>query len=229
MGCSAAACSAVKFRQSPDFYYLTGIEEPNAILVLLGKSKKSLVFLDKPAENMQRWIGHNIWQEPNFKEKYGIDGLFPFNDFWIYLSFNAHGAPKVYVPLTSPDYVDLARNEENYYEMNLQNYPINNYMPLWMQAVKKIRETLPFVELDDINPLIDELRWIKSPYEIEQLKTAGKIGAEGVLEAIKITKSGMFEYELEAVATYYYVKRGARGDAFPPIVASGPEYLHYSL
>ncbi len=67
-----------------------------------------------------------------------------------------------------------------------------------------------------------KLRWIKSPYEIEQLKTAGKIGAEGVLEAIKITKSGIFEYELEAVATYYYVKRGARGDAFQPIVASGP-------
>lgn len=88
----------------------------------------------------------------------------------------------------------------------------------------------PHLELVDISPILDELRWVKSPYEIERMRMAGKIGAEGVKEAIKGTKPGMYEYELEAAARFVYVKRGARGDAFMPIVASGPNTLifHYN-
>ena len=59
---------------------------------------------------------------------------------------------------------------------------------------------------------------------------AGKIGAEGVKDAIKGTRPGMYEYEIEAAARFIYVKRGARGDAFMPIVASGPNTIvfHYN-
>ena len=62
------------------------------------------------------------------------------------------------------------------------------------------------------------------------IKKSSEIGAEGVKEAIKGTRPGMYEYELEAAARYVYTKRGARGDAFRPIVASGPNtmVLHYS-
>ena len=57
-----------------------------------------------------------------------------------------------------------------------------------------------------------------------------KIGAEGVKEAMRGTRPGMYEYELEAVARFVYTKLGARGDAFRPIVASGPNTMiwHYS-
>jgi Xaa-Pro aminopeptidase len=74
------------------------------------------------------------------------------------------------------------------------------------------------------------MRWIKSPYEIELVKKSAEIGAEGVKEAMKGTQPGMYEYEIEAAARYVYTKRGARGDAFRPIVASGPNtvILHYS-
>jgi len=78
--------------------------------------------------------------------------------------------------------------------------------------------------------LLSELRWVKSPYEIELIRKSSEIAAEGVKEAMKGTRPGMYEYELEAAARYVYTKRGARGDAFRPIVASGPNtmILHYS-
>jgi Xaa-Pro aminopeptidase len=62
------------------------------------------------------------------------------------------------------------------------------------------------------------------------MRKSCKIGAEGVKEAMKGTRPGMFEYELEAAARFVYTKLGARGDAFRPIVASGPNTLiwHYS-
>ena len=70
----------------------------------------------------------------------------------------------------------------------------------------------------------------KRPYEIELIKKSSQIGAEGVKEAMKGTRAGMYEYELEAAARFVYTKLGARGDAFRPIVASGPNtmVLHYS-
>ncbi|HYE15045.1 MAG TPA: Xaa-Pro peptidase family protein, partial [Pyrinomonadaceae bacterium] len=76
---------------------------------------------------------------------------------------------------------------------------------------------------------LDRLRWVKTPYEIERLRRSGQIGAEGMKAGIRGTRPGMFEYELEAAARFVQTKMGARGDAFTPIVASGPNTVtwHY--
>lgn len=93
-----------------------------------------------------------------------------------------------------------------------------------------IRQILPQLAFEPLDPLLDEICWVKSAYEIELIKKSSEIGAEGVKEAMKGTRPGMYEYEIEAAARYIYTKRGARGDAFRPIVASGPNtmILHYS-
>jgi Xaa-Pro aminopeptidase len=218
----------VRVRQSPNFYYLTGIEEPNAILVLAGNIKKSFIYLNKVDDNTQRWTGYTIWQELNFKDKYGLDSLYSYENFWTHLFFFSRNTKKIFITLSSPDQVDLSRMESSITELKFENFPID-YLPFWKKAIKKINETLPSVELADVNPLIDSLRWIKSEYEIDLMKESGRIGAEGVLEAIRNTKPDMFEYELEAIAKYTFLKHGARGDAFAPIVASGPNtyIIHY--
>lgn len=76
--------------------------------------------------------------------------------------------------------------------------------------------------------MVDELRWVKSPYEIERLRRSGAIGAAAVSEAIKGTKPGMYEFEI-AAAQYVNTRLGARGDAFLPIGPSGPltPIVHY--
>jgi len=98
------------------------------------------------------------------------------------------------------------------------------------KAIGVVQQMLPQLTLQPLNPFLDEMRWVKTPHEIELIKKSSEIGAEGVKEAMKGTRPGMYEYELEAAARYVYVKRGARGDAFRPIVASGPNtvILHYS-
>jgi len=70
--------------------------------------------------------------------------------------------------------------------------------------------------------LIDSLRVIKSPEEIEILRRNGKISAEAVKQAMLATKPGGFEYEIEAAAMFTVLKNGAKGAAYPPIVGSGP-------
>ena len=109
------------------------------------------------------------------------------------------------------------------------SHPLNPTNARYKQAISKLKEFKPQLNFLDINPILDELRLVKSPYEIERMRMAGKIGAESVKEAIKATKPGMFEYELEAVANFITTKKGARGVAFTPIVPSGPNtpIFHY--
>src|SRR3712207_95476 len=95
--------------------------------------------------------------------------------------------------------------------------------------VARLRELHPGLAVADVNPLLDRLRWVKTPYEIERLRRSGKIGAEGMRAAIRGTRPGVYEYEMEAAARFVQTKLGARGDAFTPIVASGPNTVtwHY--
>jgi Xaa-Pro aminopeptidase len=139
------------------------------------------------------------------------------------------GAAKIYAPLTPPDDLQFAREELLGEERTAVNSPLNANVYRYKEAVQKLKDWQPKASFADINPILNELRRVKSPYEIERMRMTGKIGAEGVREAIKGTKAGMFEYELEAAARFIYTKRGARGDAFMPIVASGPNtmILHY--
>lgn len=220
----------VKFRQSPDFYYLTGIEEPGAVLVLSGPNKRSILFAPKRSEVQIRADGPGIWQLEKREEFYGLTRVMPIEEFLANLPFLTARAKKLYMLRGSPGNVQNAREELDYYELLEMSQSVSGRIPESKSAISVIQQLAPQLALQDLNPLLDEMRWIKSPYEIELVKKSGEIGAEGVKEAMKGTQPGMFEYELEAAARYVYTKRGARGDAFRPIVASGPNtvILHYS-
>ena len=220
----------VKFRQSPDFYYLTGIEEPGAVLVLSGPNKRSILFAPKRSEVQIRADGPGIWQVEKREEFYGLTRVMPIEEFLANLPFITGRAKKLYMLRGSPGNVQNAREELDYYELLEMSQSVSGRIPESKSAINVIQQLAPQLALQDLNPLLDEMRWIKSPYEIELVKKSGEIGAEGVKEAMKGTQPGMYEYELEAAARYVYTKRGARGDAFRPIVASGPNtvILHYS-
>jgi len=217
-----------RFNQAPDLYYLCGLEDPNAILLLIGKTKEVLFFSKKTTESEVRRNGPSAWTIADLKSSNGIDQILPYEDFWEVLSRKSIPETIFYLPFTPVDQIDKSKREKNNIELLLLKHPVKN-IPLWRQSIIEIKELFPWAALKDINPFMTELREIKTPYEIEQMKMSGKIGIEGVEEAIKDTKPGMFEYELEATTSYYYTKRGARGPAFAPIVASGPTTytIHY--
>jgi Xaa-Pro aminopeptidase len=217
----------LRFRQSPDFYYLTGITEPDAILVMVGKTKRTLIFANRSEPWNAAVEGPGIFDRKDSVGFYGISAIFGLDQFFHSYAFSTSN--KVYAPLTGPDDVQNSRGERLSEEGRRLNYPLSANIARYKQAISKLKEWQPQLTFHDINLILDELRWVKSPYEIERMRMTGKIGAEGVKEAIKGTKAGMFEYELEAAAKYIYVKNGA-GDAFTPIVASGPNtmILHYT-
>jgi Xaa-Pro aminopeptidase len=220
----------VKFRQAPDFYYLTGIEEAGAILVLSGPTKSAILFAPRRSEPEIRADGPGIWQLEKREEFYGLTRVQPIEEFLPMFAFTNPRAKKLYMLTGSLGNVQNARDELDFHESLEASQSILGGVIEAKRMVAAVQQSVPQLTLQPLNPLLDEMRWVKSAYEIELIKKSSEIGAEGVKEAMKGTRPGMFEYELEAAARFVYTKRGARGDAFRPIVASGPNtmILHYS-
>jgi Xaa-Pro aminopeptidase len=93
-----------------------------------------------------------------------------------------------------------------------------------------LRERMPGAEIRDIGPVLDEMRLIKSKAEIDLLRKAGQLTATGIIEAMRSTRAGVMEYQLDAVMRYVYLVNGARDAGYRAIIAGGANawYGHYN-
>jgi Xaa-Pro aminopeptidase len=219
----------LRFRQSPDFYYLTGIEEPGAVLVLNGASKNAAVFAVQRPE-FGPSVTPRLRDVEDPEKRFGLQ-VQPMESFFTFLSFAGSNAAvkKIYLQLTPPDAQIHARFEAQIFAAQAMDHPLFGQPQPYALAVDRIREAESHLAAADVSPLLDELRWVKTPYEIERLRRSGKLGAEATAEAMRATRPGMYEYEIAAAAQYVSTRLGADGDAFPPIVPSGPltPIVHY--
>lgn len=219
----------VRFRQSPDFYYLTGLEEPGAILVLNGATGNAMVFATKRPQVGFPGATPELREVEDPQERFGLD-VRPMEAFHTFLGFQATNprVKKLYLPLTPPDDLSHARSEARLFAAQALDHPLLGHQQPYALAIERIRLSQPQLLPADLSPILDDLRWVKTAYEIERLRKSGRIGAEAVAEAIRATRPGMYEYELAAAAQYVSTRLGAR-DAFLPIVPSGPLtiFLHY--
>jgi Xaa-Pro aminopeptidase len=220
----------LRFRQSPDFYYLTGLREPGTVLVLNGVTKNAAVFAIKRPEFGGPSVTPRLRDIEDAEQRYGIP-VQPMESFFTFLSF-AGGNPavkKLYLQLTPPDAQIHARLEAQIFAAQAMDHPLFGQPQPYTVAADRIREAAAHLAATDLSPLLDELRWVKTPYEIERLRRSGTMGAEATAEAIRGTRPGMYEYEIAAAAQYVSTRMGADGDAFPPIVPSGPltPIVHY--
>ena len=106
----------VKFRQSPDFYYLTGVEEPGAVLVMSGPSKRTFLYVPRRSEPQIRADGPGIWQMDKREEVYGVTRVQPIEEFLPMFAFLGSNARKLYMLTGSGGNVQNAREELDYYE-----------------------------------------------------------------------------------------------------------------
>jgi Xaa-Pro aminopeptidase len=230
---NAGAAAGSHFRQDNDFYYFTGIEDKNAILLLMPAAGEAVLFLPLQMEREVKVEGKNLLEEPKTKEKTGLTDLYPlshFNEYLVRKGLKANFGRTFYVRLFAGDTVDSGRGETLLYRARQGRNPYNDQITLDHYRVKKLKERFPAFTMKDVGPFIDRLRVIKSPEEIKILRRNGKISAEAIKQAMRATRPGVYEYQLEAAAMHVVLKNGARGFAYPPIVGSGPNSctLHYS-
>jgi Xaa-Pro aminopeptidase len=212
------------YREDNDFYYYTGIADEGAVLVIDASHGTSMLFEPEQPTRMAQVYGPNVLGLPKEEQKqFGFNAILPLSTLSIGLS-SASARPDVqfWVRLGFPDKVDGARPETGTDHAVNYDHPFGEDMPRDRQIITKLMQRYPQVPLKDITPLIDGMRNIKTPQEIEIMRRNGKISAEGNRRAIAHAKPGMYEYEIEAEAYNWYYKNGAQGVAYPAIASSGP-------
>lgn len=219
------------FRQDNDFYYFTGVEDINAIVLMAPRTQESFLFLPRQTPREIMIEGPNLLKEENAAAKTGFTEVHPLTYFDEFLARKARQYGLIlHMRLSPRDTVDNARWETRIFTGRKSRTHYNDQISLDNYRIKKLRERYPMCVFQDIVPQIDGMRVLKSDEEIEILKRNGNISAEAVKQAMLATQPDGFEYQVEAAAMHVILRQGAKGAAYPPIVASGPNSCiwHYS-
>jgi Xaa-Pro aminopeptidase len=201
------------FRQDSDFFYLTGFNEPDAVLVLIpGSDTPSILFCRDKDPLAEVWHGRRIGFAAA-KSDYLFEQAFALSELSAQLTTLVSGkqvlyyAQGVYAAFDGQLFSLLA---------SLRNVP---------KQGNKAPATIK-----DVRPLIHEMRLFKSPSEIAVMRQACEISAKGHMRAMRFARPGATEYQLEAELHHHYAMQGARYPAYGTIVGSGDNanILHYT-
>jgi Xaa-Pro aminopeptidase len=215
-------------RQSNQFFYLCGVVEPRAILLIDGRSKKTTLYLNPRNDRRESvMFGPGLFPGPEAAKATGIDEVLPRAAFADAVAALDGGAiytphrPEVLGSASASDPLTLARNTKN--------DPWDGRDSREEAFIAKLKAASPRSEIANLDPILDEFRGTKSPREIQILREATRITGLAIIEAMRDCKPGMREYELQADAEFVFKKFGAYGPAYFALIATGKNtlYSHY--
>jgi Xaa-Pro aminopeptidase len=228
LGASTPA-SDVAFRQGHDFVYLTGVQVPDAYLIVDGLRKESVLFFTMTeAEAAGEGLPRDMISDP--KTFTGIERVLPADRFAPTLASLYQRTSVVYTMFKPEEIGPENANEKfNSLQRSMTLNPWDGRLTRELQFVKQLRDRFPQVEIRDGAPLVWELRQIKSPAELDVLRRAARIGVKAHRALIQSTRTGVPEKSLAAVFEFVCGLEGAAGQAYYPIIMSGKNlaYGHY--
>jgi Xaa-Pro aminopeptidase len=212
-------------RQVNEFYYLCGVETPHSYLYLDGRTKKVSLFLPPRNVRLERSEGRVLSAADALlaKTRIGVDEVLSTDALrGDGLQVLPGGLPPVlYVPFEPGEGFTEQRHEIRQANAAIALDPLDGRIPREGQLVQLLRARHPRTEIRDLTPALDGMRSLKSPREVALVRRASELAGLGLLEAMKSTRAGLFEYQLEAAARYVFQAGGSRMDGYRAIAASG--------
>lgn len=210
------ADGTMRFRQNSDLFYLTGVDQEESILVLCpdfpDEKYREMLFLRETNEQIALWEGHKLTRD-EAREATGIKTVLWLAEFQkvfhtmmvmgnvghVYLNTNDHYRAEVSVDSRDQRFIKWCQ----------QKYPLHKY--------------------ERLAPIMHRLRSVKSEDEIQLMQKACDITESAFRRVLKFVKPGVTEYEIEAEYAHEFLRKGSRGFAYEPIIASGANscVLHY--
>ncbi len=213
----------VRFRQDHDFYYVTGNEDKNAVVLIDAESCEAWLFLPPQTEREASRDGWSWLYQDGADERWGFETIYAIHYLEEFLARRrVSGAQSLFVRLSERDLIDQSRTDAALFFARRLTNPWGGQPSEDAWRVEQLRSRYPHYALIDVTPAIDELRMHKTAREIEALRRNGRVSAAAMARAIALTRAGRYEYEIEAVATHEMISNGAEHAAYPAIVGSGP-------
>ena len=214
------------FRQTNTFYYLSGIEEGHVYLLLNGGNKKTTIYLPRREVNREKSQGKILSFDDAdlIKKLTGINNVRSLdhlgNDLVRTGLINGPN-PTLYTPFSPAEMGNDSRDEILFGHARAAADPWDSNTTRESRFIRLIKERFPEFKIKDLSPLLDSMRLIKSPKEIEVITKATEIAGLGIIEAMRSTKPGVYEYQLDAAAKYVFYQHGSQGDGYPAIIGGG--------
>ena len=202
------------YRQDSNLYYLTGFEEPESILLLRpGKNPESIMFVRNKNIERETWDGFRFGPEGTQKE-FGIDQVYSIDQF------NAKS-------------VELLAGYENVYYRLFKNKEADRSVEKLLLDVKRSfgRTGYGLLSIKDADTFLGEFRLIKDETDLVNLRKGCEISAAAHVKAMRGTKPGMTERQVQALMVAEFYKQGSAREGYNFIVASGNSAttLHYNF
>lgn len=203
------------FKQNPDLFYLSGIDQEQTILLLYPDCPNPLyrevLFLRQTNDYIKVWEGYKYTKE-QAKTASGIQTVYWLEDFNNILHSIVNYAEHIY----------LNTNENDRYAHEVPYRDV--------RFIEKMKSKYPLHHYERAAPIMRNLRAVKSDVEIELTKKASAITRDAFIRVLKFTKPGVKEYEIEAEIIHEFIRQGGTGHAYTPIIASGhnANILHYN-
>lgn len=211
-----SADSTLPFQQHRDIFYLSGIDQEESILVICPyaylEEHREMLFLRETNEHIAIWEGEKYTKE-QATEVSGIKNVYWLQDFDKILDTVISQMDNIYININEHYRAEkIVETREDRFIKKLQNK---------YRAHKYLRS----------NPILQHLRSIKEPKEIEIMQKACDITEKGFRRILPFVKPGVWEYEIEAELLHEFIRNRSKGWAYTPIIASGKNsnVLHYIL
>ncbi|WP_347358015.1 aminopeptidase P family protein [Bdellovibrio sp.] len=202
------------YRQDSNLFYLTGWEEPESVLVYRpGLNPETVMFVRRRDVERETWDGFRYGPE-GCEREFKVDKAYPIDEF-------SKVAPQ------------LLKEVDRVYYRQYKNPEMDHKMQDVLESVKALQGRMGngLLTIHDADTLLGEMRLVKSEYELTQLREACEISAQAHLAAMRFTRPGVTERQVQGVLAHNFYMRGSAREGYNYIVASGnaATTLHYNF
>jgi Xaa-Pro aminopeptidase len=219
------------FRQNSQFFYLTGVAEPRASVIIDGRTKKTTVFLNPWTDRQNNSMyGHGLAPGAETAQSLGVDAVLPRSELTAAISALAADHRNIYTPFAAEVLGSQSQGDPTRMWTANSKDPWDGRDSREAAFIAKLKLAAPQSEIQNLDPILNDLRAVKSPREIAVIREATRIAGLGIMEAMRDAKPGLHEYELQADAEFVFKKNGAFGPSYFALIATGRNtyYTHYN-
>ncbi len=223
----------VRFRQTNSFYYLSGVESPHAYLLLDGRTRRTRLYLPPRDERREASEGRILTASDRelALERTGVAEVHPtwkLSDHLARMAWSGN-PPVVHTPLAPAEGAAMSRDLATRGNADRANDPWDGRESREAVFVARLASRFPRLAIRDLTPILDALRLVKSENEIRLIRRATDLSGLALMEAMRSTRPGIREHELDAVGKFVFFRNGAQSDAYYSLVATGTNawYPHY--
>ena len=221
-----------EYRQDSNFFYLTGVDQPESILVIMpgNATRREILFISEANPRREHWEGHMLTPaeataQSGIQTVMTVDQFEPFiasmfsrramradpDEYAKFFTALGEGRAKLALPLEQVSDLSSPPDAARKFAISL-------------------RERFFGFTLEDVRPLVYDLRQIKTAYEQDILRKSVSISSDAHKAGMRAAAPGKYEYEVEAAIEEVYLRNGAMSWGYPSIVGSGPNatILHYN-